>query len=75
MINKEAKIDRLAIQLAKLVEIFRKGKPASDLNWWQSMGNLFNPHFGYQEGQPVFEEVVQGISSLNPEMLSEDYIM
>jgi len=69
--SREAKIDRLATNLAELVEIFRRGKPASDFNWWQDMSHLFMPYFGYQEGQPLFEAVVQGVLRLNPEMLSE----
>jgi len=67
----ELEKDRLAIKLAELVEIFRKGKKASDFNWWQDISNLFRPYFGYQEGKPIFEEVTQGVLKLNPEMLSE----
>lgn len=69
--NVNQEIDRLAKILADLVEIFRKGKAASDFQWWQNMSNLFRPYFGYQDGQPLFEAVVQGILKLNPEMLSE----
>ena len=63
----------LAKKLAELVEIFRRGKPADDFNWWggNSPLSIFNPYDGYQEGQPLFEAVVQGILRLNPEMLSE----
>lgn len=68
--SREAKIDRLAKNLAKLVDIFRQGKQAKDFNWWNSE-SIFNPLFGYQEGQPIFEEVVQGVLGLNPQMLSE----
>ena len=35
------------------------------------MSNLFMPYFGYQDGQPLFEEVVEGVLELNPEMLSD----
>ena len=66
-------IDRLAKNLAKLVEIFRQGGKASDFNWWGSEdpNSIFNPSHGYQAGQSLFDEVVQGILKLNPNMLSE----
>ena len=68
-----AEIDRLAKNLAKLVEIFRQGGKASDFQWWgeNSPLSIFNPNDGYQDGQPLFEEVVQKIIALNPKMLSE----
>ena len=71
--NKKAEVDRLAKNLAILVEIFRKGGPASDINWWgkEHPQSIFNPSYGYQTGQPLFDKVVQGILRLNPEMLSE----
>lgn len=70
---KEVEIDRLARKLAELVEIFRQGKPASDFKWWgeNSPLSIFNPNDGYQDGQPLFDAVVQGILRLNPEMLSK----
>lgn len=73
---KEVETDRLARKLAKLVEIFRRGKPADDFNWWQgkTRKSLFYPLYGYQDGQPLFEEVVQGVLKLNSEMLSEHEI-
>lgn len=74
MFNEErmTDIDRLAKNLAKLVGIFRQGGKASDFKWWGSEhpNSIFNPNDGYQEGQPLFDAVVQGILRLNPEMLS-----
>jgi len=74
MAEKEVAI--LAEKLAKLVDIFRRGGKADDFNWWQgkTRKSLFYPLYGYQDGQPLFEEVVQGILKLNPEMLSEHEI-
>ncbi len=66
-------VNKLAQNLAKLVEIFRQGGKASDFNWWGSEhpNSIFNPSHGYQAGQSLFDEVVQGILKLNPNMLSE----
>ncbi len=66
-------IDRLANNLAKLVEIFRQGEKASNFKWWgkEHPHSIFNPTYGYQDRQPLFEAVVQGVLKLNPEMLSE----
>jgi len=71
--SREVEIDRLAKKLAKLVEIFRRGGKANDFKWWNSNSprSIFYPLYGYQDGQPLFEEVVQGVLKLNPEMLSE----
>lgn len=68
--NVNVELEKLAKQLATLVELFRQGKPAKDFSWWNSQ-SIFNPLFGYQDGQPLFEAVVQGVLKLNPEMLSE----
>jgi len=74
--TKEAEIDRLALKLAKLVGIFRQGGKANDFHWWNenSPRSIFYPIYGYQDGQPLFEEVVQGVLKLNSEMLSEHEI-
>jgi len=74
MTGKEVAI--LAEKLAKLVDIFRRGGKADDFNWWQGKirKSLFYPLYGYQDGQPLFEEVVQGVLKLNSEMLSEHEI-
>lgn len=71
--NTNQKIERLAKKLAGLVEIFRRGGEASDSQWWsgKTARSIFYPLYGYQKGQPLFEEVVQGVLKLNPEMLSE----
>lgn len=70
---KKAELDSLAKKLIQLVEIFRRGGKATDFNWWHSRHGkaLFNPLYGYQDGQPLFEEVVQGVLNLNSKMLSE----
>lgn len=65
-------VETLAKKLAELVEIFRHGKWASDFNWWDQP--IFDPCFGYQDGEPLFEKVVQGIIKLNSEMLSQRYV-
>ncbi len=72
----EKAISILAKKLAQLVEIFRRGGKASDFHWWNenSPRSFFNPLYGYQDGQPIFEAVVQGVLRLNPEMLSEHEI-
>lgn len=72
----QAEIDRLARKLAKLVEIFRRGGRANDFKWWnsQSARSIFNPLYNYQDGQPLFEAVVQGVLRLNSDMLSEHEI-
>lgn len=71
--NTNQEIERLAKKLAKLVEIFRQGGKASDFKWWNenSPRSIFYPLYGYRDGQPLFESVVQGVLSLNSEMLSE----
>jgi len=71
MAEKEVAI--LAEKLAKLVDIFRRGGKADDFNWWQGKLRkaLFNPSYGYQDGLPLFEEIIEGVINLNPEMLSE----
>lgn len=77
MTSKEIKkeIERLASELTKLVEIFRSGKHAGDLHYWQiGINTLFRPYFGYQKGKALFEDVVQSTLKLNPEMLSEENI-
>jgi hypothetical protein len=68
--NQDQIITELSEKLVRLVGIFRKGGPANDFNWWNS-ANIFLPLYGYQEGKPLFDEVVQGVIRLNPEMLSE----
>jgi len=70
---KKTELDSLAKKLVQLVEIFRRGGKATDFNWWHSRHGkaLFNPLYGYQDGQPLFEEVVQGVLNLNSKMLSE----
>ncbi len=63
----------LARKLADLVGIFRRGGPADDFRWWdgQSPQSMFNPRHGYQDGKALFEEIVQGVLALNPQMLSQ----
>ena len=74
--NKSQETARLATKLCELVQIFRQVGKANDFRWWhgQSGHSLFNPRYGYQDGQPLFVEVVQGILRLNSEMLSEHEI-
>jgi len=69
-------VDSLANKLTKLVEIFRQGGPAENFHWWNKNSplSIFYPSHGYQEGQPLFETVVQGILKLNSNMLSEHWV-
>ena len=67
---REKTVAALAKTLAELVEIFRRGGEADDFHWWDG-SSIFDPLYGYQDGQPLFEAVAQGVRRLNPEMLSE----
>jgi len=71
--DKQAEVNSLAQILTKLVYIFRRGGEASDYNWWNksSSRSIFYPIYGYEDGRELYEQVVQGILSLNPDMLSE----
>lgn len=75
MVDQKA-IDEQAKKLAQLVIGFRRGKYAKDMNWWNSNSprSLFMETFGYEKQLPIFEQVVQNILKLNPEMLSEHYV-
>ena len=68
--------ERLAKVLADLVEIFRQGKSGKDFQWWNnnSLASIFSPCYGYSDGQRLFDEVVQGVLKLNPDMLSESEV-
>jgi hypothetical protein len=72
MRTKKAELNNLAEKLVQLVEIFRRGGEADDLQWWQSRSGkaLFLPLYGYQDGEPLYEEVAEGVLSLNSKMLS-----
>jgi len=72
-INMSQEVDKLAEKLCELVQIFRGDGPARDFKWWNenSPKSMFNPRYGYQELQPLYESVVQGVLTLNSEMLSE----
>lgn len=71
--GKQEEINALAMKLSQLVDAFRKGEPAQNTEWWQlgSPKIMFDPHHGYQDSQPLYDEVVQGILKLNSDMLSE----
>lgn len=71
--NQSATINRLSQNLVKLVEVFRKGGPASDLEWWggETPHTIFDSYPGYKSGRKVFDAVVQDVLKLNPDMLSE----
>jgi len=74
--HKKAGLDNLANKLAKLVEMFRRGEEAKDFEWWNhnSPSYIFKPLYSYQDVQPLFEEIVEGIISRNPEMLSDYWV-
>jgi len=65
-------IDRLAQKLVELVEMFRKGGPASDYQWWgqETPRTVYTAYSGYQGGYKIFDEVVKGVIKLNSDMLS-----
>jgi hypothetical protein len=69
-------IDRLAGKLVELVEMFRKGGPASDYQWWgkETPRTVYETYPGYQGGQRKFNEVVEGVLKLNPDMLSKSEV-
>lgn len=70
--SNQSTIDRLAQKLVKLVEMFRKGGPASDYQWWgrETPRTVYKTYPGYQGGYKIFDEVVEGVLKLNPDMLS-----
>lgn len=72
----QATIDRLAQNLVELVEMFRKGGPAGDYEWFGSTHphTIFESYSGYQSGRSIFNTVVQGVLKLNPDMLSKSEV-
>lgn len=66
-------IERLAQKLVELVRILRRDSPASDWRWWskESPRSIFKPPNPYQDGLTIFDELVQSLLKLNPDMLSE----
>jgi hypothetical protein len=66
-------IDRPAQKLVELVEMFRKGGPARDYQWWgkETPRTVYTDYPIYQHGQKIFNEVVEGVLKLNPDMLSK----
>lgn len=69
-------IDRLAQKLIELVEMFKKGGPASDYQWWgnETPRTVYKTYPGYQPGQKIFDEVVEGVLKLNTDMLSKSEV-
>lgn len=70
--SNQSTIDRLAQKLVELVEMFRKGGPASDYQWWgrETPHTVYKTYPAYQSGYKIFDEVVEGVLKLNPDMLS-----
>lgn len=68
----QSTVDRLAQDLVKLVEMFRKDGPASDYEWFGSTHphTIFESYASYRSGRTIFDTVVQGVLKLNPDMLS-----
>jgi hypothetical protein len=66
-------IDGHAQKLVELVEMLRKGGPASDYDWWgkENPRTVYKTYPDYQPGQKIFDEVVEGVLELNPDMLSK----
>jgi len=71
--SNQSTIDRLSQNLIKLVEMFRKGGPASDFKWWggETPHTIFDSYPSYQSGRSIFNTVVQDVLKLNPDMLSK----
>lgn len=71
--KKQERIKELAVKLSQLVEIFRENKPARESEFWIVVTpvTMFKSQYGYQDSQPLYDEIVQGILKLNSEMLSE----
>lgn len=71
--SNQSAIDRLSQNLVKLVEMFRKGGPASDYQWWgrETPHTVYKTYPGYQGGHQLFDTVVAGVLQLNPDMLSK----
>ncbi len=69
-------IDRLAQKLVELVEMLRKGGPASDSQWWgnETPRTVYRTYPGYQSGYELFNRVVEGVLELNPYMLSKSEV-
>lgn len=70
--SNQSTIDRLAQKLVALVGMFRKGGPASDYQWWgrETPHTVYKTYPAYQGGYKIFDEVVEGVLKLNPDMLS-----
>ena len=70
--SNQSTIDRLAQKLIGLVEMFREGGPASDSQWWgkETPHTVYTAYSGYQSGHELFNNVVEGVLKLNPDMLS-----
>jgi hypothetical protein len=70
--SSQSTTDGLAEKLIQLVEIFRKGGPASDYQWWggETPRTVYTAYSGYQSGRELFNSVVEGVLKLNPDMLS-----
>ena len=69
-------IDRLAQRLVELVEMFRKGGPAGDYQWWgqETPRTVYKTYPAYKGGSKIFDELVEGILKLNTEMLSKSEV-
>jgi len=74
--SNEPTIDSLAHNLVELVEMFRKGGPAGDYEWWgkETPRTVYKTYPGYQRGQKIFDEVVEGVRKLNTDMLSKSEV-
>jgi len=69
----QSTVDRLAQELVELVEMFRKGGPASDLKWWggETPHTIFDSYPAYNSGRKIFDAAVRDLLKLNPDMLSK----
>ena len=74
--SNQSTVDRLAQNLLKLVEMFRKGGPASDSKWWggETPHTVYAAYPDYQRGHKLFDGVVEDVLKLNPDMLSKSEV-
>lgn len=71
--SNQSTTDGLAQTLVELVEMFRRGGPASDHQWWgkETPHTVYKTYLGYQGGLQLFNTAVAGVLRFNPHMLSK----
>ena len=65
-------LDKLSETLVSLVKIFWNNEETRDYNWWRDKGSyIFRSSNDYVAYVSLWDKLIKGIISLNPEMLSE----